>query len=96
VIAESGSNGARPAKPIRLSQHALGYLVRRGFTITEVERAIREGRWQPAELGRLEAVMDFPFDSVWNGRYYSTKRVRPIFVDEPAEIFVITVYTYYF
>jgi hypothetical protein len=28
-------------KPIRLSKHALGYSVSRGFTVAEVEAAIR-------------------------------------------------------
>jgi hypothetical protein len=39
--------------------------------------------------------MDFPFGRKWNGRVYQTKRVRPVFVEEPAEIVVVTVYTYY-
>jgi len=83
-------------KPIRFSAHALGYAVRRGFTIAEVEEAIRNSPWQPADLGRLECRMDFSYGRAWNGKIYATKQVRPIFVDEPAEIFVITVYTYYF
>jgi hypothetical protein len=29
----------------------------------------------------------------WNGKLYATKQVRPIFVDEAAEIVVVTVYT---
>jgi hypothetical protein len=28
--------------------------------------------------------------------FYATKQVRPIFVDEPQEIVVVTVYVYYF
>ncbi|MGO9269362.1 MAG: hypothetical protein ACLQOO_03725 [Terriglobia bacterium] len=28
----------------------------------------------------------------WNGKVYATKRVRPIFVEEAAEILVVTVY----
>ena len=28
--------------------------------------------------------------------FYRTKQIRPIFVDEPAEIIVVTVYVYYF
>ena len=40
--------------------------------------------------------MDFPFESVWNGRRYATKRVRVIFVEEADEIVVVTVYTYFF
>ena len=37
-----------------------------------------------------------PLDGVWNGTHYTTKQVRPIFVDEPDEIVVVTVYVYYF
>lgn len=83
-------------KSIRLSGHAQGYLERRGFTSAEVEQAIRSQPWEPAELGRLQCRMDFPFEAEWNGHYYRVKQVRPVFVDEPDEIVVITVYTYYF
>jgi uncharacterized protein YuzE len=83
-------------KPIRLSAHALGYLGRRGFTFAEVEEAIHNREWEPGERGRLECPMDFPFGKEWNGKFYQTKQVRPIFVEEAAEILVITVYTYFF
>jgi hypothetical protein len=29
------------------------------------------------------------------GAVYATKQIRPIFVDEPEEIVVVTVYVYY-
>jgi hypothetical protein len=48
-------------KPIRLSDHARGYLVRRGFTETEVHEAIRTSPWQPAQHGQQEVIKDFPF-----------------------------------
>ncbi|MEW5985758.1 MAG: hypothetical protein AB1791_03910 [Chloroflexota bacterium] len=83
-------------KPIRLSAHALGYTTRRGFTPAEVEEAIRTITWGPADLGRLECRKDFPFGKVWNGKFYATKQVRPVFVEEANEIVVVTVYTYYF
>ncbi|MBN2129332.1 MAG: DUF4258 domain-containing protein [Sedimentisphaerales bacterium] len=83
------------AKSIRLSAHASSYMNVRGFTVAEVEEAIRTESWGKAELGRLECRKDFPFDDEWNGRRYAAKQVRPIFVDEPEEIVVITVYTYY-
>jgi len=83
-------------KPIRLSAHAGGYLRTRGFTAKEVEEAIQTSPWQPAELGRLECRKDFPYGRDWNGKAYATKQVRPVFVDEAAEIVVVTVYTYYF
>lgn len=83
-------------KPIRLSAHARRYFSKRGFSEEEVVRAIRSAPWQPAELGKLECRLDLPYNAVWNGKFYATKQVRPIFVDEPDEIVVITVYTYYF
>ena len=83
-------------KPIRLSAHARGYLRTRGFTAAEVEDAIRTSPWQPVELGRQECRKDFPYGRDWNGKSYATKQVRPVFVDEAAEIVVVTVHTYYF
>jgi len=44
----------------------------------------------------MEATMDFAYNAEWNGTYYATKRVRPILVDEPDEIDIVTVYTYFF
>ena len=88
------SNGTK--KPIRLSQHALGYIARRGFTEAEVEETIRLGSWQPAQAGRSEAVQEFPYNNDWNGTFCTTKRVRPVFVEGATEIVVVTVYTYFF
>jgi Domain of unknown function (DUF4258) len=82
-------------KPIRLSGHALSYIVKRGFTVAEVEDTIRTGRWEPAELGRMECRKTFLFNRKWNERLYANKEVRPIFVEEADEIVVVTVYTYY-
>lgn len=83
-------------KPIRLSAHAQRQLRSRGTTVAEVVEAIRTQPWQPAELGKLECRKDFVYNATWNRRQYATKQVRPIFVDEPDEIVVVTVYVYYF
>jgi hypothetical protein len=83
-------------KPIRLTKHAREYLTSRGFTEAEVEEAIRTCPWQRSELERWECRKDFPFDAHWNGRHYATKQVRPIFAEEPTELVMVTVYTYYF
>jgi len=58
--------------------------------------AIRTSPWQQAELGRLECRKDFPLRAEWNRRWYATRQVRPIFVEESGEIVVVTVYVYYF
>ena len=72
------------------------YMSKRGFTIAEIEEAIRTASWQPAELGRLDCRKNFPYGAEWNGKVYATKQVRPVFVEEAEEIVVVTVYTYYF
>jgi len=83
-------------KSIRLTKHATGYLGSRGFTAAEVEETIRTSAWGPTELSRLDCRKNFPFNAGWNGKHYTTKQVRPVFVEETDEIVVITVYTYYF
>lgn len=83
-------------KPIRLSNHARETMESRGATEQEVTEAIRTAPWAPAQYGRLECRKDFPYEREWHGKVYSTKQVRPIFVDEATEIVVVTVYVYYF
>ncbi len=61
----------------------------------EVETAIRKSVWKPAEEGRLTASFVFSFGAEHFGRYYSTKEVVPIFVEEKDRIVVITVYTFF-
>jgi len=68
----------------------------RGFTLNEVKDAIRTTPWRSAELGRLECRKDIVYRKEWNGKVYTTKQVRPVFVEEATEIVVVTVYTYYF
>jgi len=84
------------SKPVCLSGHANSQLARRGVSKEEVIEAIRTSPWEPAELGRLECHKDFPYGREWNGKFYETKQVRPIFVEEADEVVVVTVYSYYF
>jgi len=83
-------------KPIVFSQHAKIRLQIRGATEAEVELAIREGEQLPAERGRLGFRKNFPFGAFWKGRYYESKQVMPIVVEEPERFVVITVYIFYF
>ncbi|MBZ8181618.1 DUF4258 domain-containing protein [Oscillatoria salina] len=83
-------------KPVRLSAHARGYLNKRGFTVAEVEEAIRTSSWSIADRERLQCRKNFSFNQEWNGKFYTTKQVKPIFVEKDTEIIVVTVYTYYF
>ncbi len=81
---------------IIFSAHALSYIPIRGYQLAEVEQAIREMEWQPTEHNRLDVRKNFPYQAIWNGKFYETKQVRPIFVVENGTITVITVYTYFF
>ena len=83
-------------KTIRLSQHAKQQLFYRGTTEEESTETIQTTEWKPAELNRLECRKNFVFNQSWQGKYYKTKQVRPIFVEERNEIVVVTVYVYYF
>ena len=83
-------------KPIRLSRHAQEQLAYRGTNQREIEEAIHMSPWGLAELGRKDCRKDFVFNQIWNGRYYTTKQVRPIFAEEKNEVVVVTVYVYYF
>jgi len=86
----------RTEKPIRLSGHARQQLGFRGASEQDVIESIRTSTWEPAELDRLEWRKNFAFNAEWNGKYYSTRQIRPIFVEEPDEIVVVTIYVYYF
>lgn len=83
-------------KPIRLSKHANDYITSRGFTVAEVEQAIRSAKWTAAEQNRLECRMTLPYNEEWHGKRFASKQVRPVFAELDDEIVVITVYTYYF
>lgn len=83
-------------KPIAFSEHALDQMRFRGTTEQEVVKAICECEWTDVELGRQESRLTLQYRAVWNKKHYLRKQVRPIFVDEPDSIVVVTVYTYYF
>ena len=69
---------------------------RRGFSREDVEKAIRTCPWEKAERDRRECHMEIPFGEFWNGHEYAFRQIRPIFMEEQAEIVVITVYVYYY
>ncbi len=81
-------------KPIRFTHHARLRLAR-GTSLEEVIRAIQEAPWRPAARGRWECLLEVPFHGEWNGKRYTGKQVRPVFVEEEGAVVVITVYVYF-
>ena len=83
-------------KPIRLTKHAKEQCRERGTTEAEVRQAVEEGSRESAKLGRELCRFNFPFGQSWQGKVCEVKQVAPVIKEEPAEVVVITVYTFYF
>ena len=50
----------------------------------------------PAKQARIGLRKDFAFEGIRAGKAYLSKQVLAIVVDEPTEVVVVTVYTFYF
>ncbi len=83
-------------RPIRLTSHAREQCAERGASEDEVVQAVREGIREPAKKGRLLCRYNLPYGSTWQNNFYAVKQVAPVICEEPDEIVVITVYTFYF
>ncbi|UXE62620.1 MAG: DUF4258 domain-containing protein [Woronichinia naegeliana WA131] len=83
-------------KPIRLSKHAQEQCLERGTNELEVVHAIRTGICQKAKAGRFKYQATFQYDAVWQGKFYTLKKVAPVVAETELELVVITVYTFYF
>jgi hypothetical protein len=83
-------------KPIEFTTHAFDQTLDRGATTEKVAETILASEWTPARRNRLECRRNFEFNDFWQGKFYATQQVRPIFVEEPWAIVVVTVYVYYF
>lgn len=83
-------------KPIYFTKHSQVSMRKRGVNEVEVETAIREAPWISGKWGRLECSMNFPYNREWNRKFYRTKQVVPVFIEEADQIVVVTVYAFYF
>lgn len=83
-------------KRIRLTKHAGEQAVERGASEEQVKEAVRKGAREPAKRGCELCRYNFPFTGTWQGKPYAVKQVAPVIREEPHEIVVITVYTFYF
>jgi len=83
-------------KSIRLTKHAEEQCLERGTNKEEIVQAIRKETAEPAKQGLLRYRYNIEYNSTWQSGYYSIKQVAPVVVEEPEEIVVIMVYTFYF
>lgn len=82
-------------KKIVFTKHSKDSMIKRGILEEEVKKAISTAPWQPSKWSRIECTLEFEYNKEWNGKFYKTKQIVPVFVEE-AEIVVITVYAFYF
>jgi len=83
-------------KHIRLSQHALLQCQERGIHEKEIVDAICNGAPEIVKKGRLMYRYEIKYMREWQGRFYATKQIAPVIVEEKDEIVVVTVYTFYY
>jgi hypothetical protein len=82
-------------KRVAFTRHARRRVVERGTTEDEVIQTIRDAPWSRVDLRRYAATKWYPFGQEHEGSFYAGKDVRPIFVDEPERLVVVTVYVYF-
>jgi len=85
-----------PQKPIVISTHAAERMRQRGATVAEVEHAIRNESWRPAQRGKWRVKERRPYGGLApNRQTYAYKAVEVIFADDPRAIVVVTVKVFY-
>ena len=57
---------------------------------------IREGERELAKLDRVLYRYNHEFDGSWQGRRYAIKQVAAVVAEEPNELVVVTVYSFYY
>ena len=76
---------------VRLHPHARDRLQERGATEDEVIATIERGERFPAKHGRTGFRCNFPFDSEWKSRRYSTKQVEAYAVEEDGWLVITAI-----
>jgi len=83
-------------KKIIFSNHTLEQMGERGAQRHEVEMAICTGEEFPAKKNRRAFRQNFQYNSQWGNKFYRTKQIVPIVVEDPDTLVVVTVYVFYF
>jgi hypothetical protein len=81
---------------VRFHPHARERMKERGATEAEVIATVEQGECFPTKYGRCGFRRNFPFGGTWLGRWYKTKQVEVLAVEEGGDWLVITVITRYF
>ena len=80
---------------IRIDPHTRSRMPARGISEDEIVEVLRGGVPAPASFGRLSKEKVFRFDSMWQGRSYSQKKVKVVYVEDDDAMVTVTAYAYY-
>ena len=80
---------------VRLHPHARDRLKERGATGEEVIARVERGERIAAKHGRTGFRCNFPFDSEWNSRRYSTKQVEAYAVEEDGWLVITAIVKFF-
>jgi len=81
---------------VRLHPHAVTRLIERGVTESEIVATVSAGEAFPAKYGRQGFRRNFPYNSVWYGKWYATMQVEVYAVREDDDWLVISVLPKFF
>lgn len=76
-------------------EHALERIVQRGTNLHEIRQVLKEGKEVEARFPRKAKEQVFKYNKKWQGKSYSEKKVKVIYIREDDSLTVITVYVYY-
>ena len=76
---------------IEIHHHALQRSSERGASVEEIMETVKNGEEFPAKYDRTGFRKNFLFDSIWNGKHYSTKQIECYCVIENNHWLVITI-----
>lgn len=91
-----GMSVRKTRENIKFTPHAMESLKKRGVSQEEVIETIKEAEHFATKLGRMECEREFCYNGEWHGKYYRTKKVRPVFKEEEDRILIVTVYAFYY
>ncbi len=80
---------------IKIHPHARERMKERGATESEVRLTIEEGERYDVKFGRVGFRRNFLYNSEWCGRFYHTKQIEAVAVEEEGWL-VLTVIVKYF
>jgi len=75
---------------IIIIDHARERMQERGAKEEEVVQTLMSGKKFRAAGGRKAKEMVFPFDALWQGKFYHQKKLRVIYIEKDDDLAVIT------